>query len=225
MQIGRVSVKSATAVALFFGGLNILATSPAAAQVQQYGTIFGFGDSLLDTRNYCKYLNYPNGGAGTCGNGPNSLQQLPSITGYSFNSANDYAVGGSGTGNEAVLPGVMGQVALLQDSGTRIGANDLVVVSGAGNNHSALFQPGMTPPALAQQALTEQFNNISQLIGLGARNLVVYTSGGTPPTAILQIDRPPKSSPLTFSISRRSTMALAARAHLIAAERHHCDAA
>ena len=178
MNFGEFSRRHVAMAALVAIGAVSLGATSASAQAQQAGTIFAFGDSLLDTRVFCKLLQYPNNGAGTCGNGPNGLQQLPSLTRYTFNSANDYAVGGSGTGNEAVLPGVTGQIAQFQATGSRIGPTDLVVVSGAGNNHSALFDPAVTPLGLAQQALTEQRNNVAQLIGLGASNIVVYSSGG-----------------------------------------------
>jgi outer membrane lipase/esterase len=178
MNFGKFSSRHVALVGLVAIGGAGLGTPSANAQVQQAGTIFAFGDSLLDTRVFCKLLQYPNNGAGTCGNGPNVVQQLPSVTKYTFNSANDYAVGGSGTGNEAVLPGVSGQVAQFQATGGRIGPNDLVVLSGAGNNHSALFDPAVTPLGLAQQALTEQRNSVAQLIGLGASNIVVYSTGG-----------------------------------------------
>src|SRR3977135_928412 len=119
MNFGKFSSRHVALVGLVAIGAASLGAPSATAQVQQTGTIFAFGDSLLDTRVFCKLLQYPNNGAGTCGNGPNVVQQLPSVTTYTFNSANDYAVGGSGTGNEAVLPGVTGQIAQFQATGSR----------------------------------------------------------------------------------------------------------
>ena len=156
--------------------------TPASAQVVQSDTIFGFGDSLLDTRRTCATeFGYPNGGYGTCSNGRGVLQWLPDLTNYSFNKANDYAVGFSGTSTEffvTVQPGVTGQIQEFQADGGQIRPNDLVVLSGATNNSFALFVPGVTPQLLAQQSLSEQRNNVAALIGLGASNFVVYSSGG-----------------------------------------------
>ena len=86
----------------FFIALALGLLQWTAAASAQTGTIFGFGDSFIDTRRLCAALGYP-GSAGGCSNGLNNVQYLSTLTGYSLNPANIYAVAGAGTG--ATYPG------------------------------------------------------------------------------------------------------------------------
>lgn len=165
------------------------ALAPSAAQAQ-VGTIYGFGDSLLDTRTVCRLLpQFPATAKpfGTCSTGRGTLQWLPTVSRYSFSDANNFAVGGAGTGTfnvaattipASLAAGTATQVDRFVASGARIGANDLVVMSGAPNNRYLLFPPLSIPgAALAATALSDTSSNVGRLIGAGARNIVIYGAG------------------------------------------------
>lgn len=172
------------------GGLAaVLLAGFASSASAQTGTVFGFGDSLLDTRNVCRLLpTFPATSKpfGTCSTGRGTLQWLPFVSNYSFRDANNYAVAGAGTGTfnvTAPLVGAAGigtatEVDRFVSAGGRIAANDLLVISGAPNNRYLLFPPTSIPgTTLAAVALNDTANNIGRLIGAGARNLVVYGAG------------------------------------------------
>ncbi len=155
----------------------------SAAAFGQSGQLYVFGDSQFDTRFICTLSHYP-GSAGGCSNGLNTVQWLPSTTGFAYQVLNNHAVGGAGTGPSfpeanAGWPSTADQVASFTASGGRIGPNDLVLLDGASNSAIALaLNPSLTPSALAQMTLSEQASNTANLINAGARNIVVYTAGG-----------------------------------------------
>lgn len=163
----------------------------SGAAFGQSGQLYAFGDSQLDTRGGTA-SKYPNS-AGGYSTGLNTMQWLPSTTGYGFVAANNFAVGGAGTGPSTFIGRALGldvtsQVNSFVNAGGWIGAKDLVILDGASNNAIATLGVGIPgfaplptytgPQNLAANALAEQTANVKNLIGAGARNIVVYTAGG-----------------------------------------------
>lgn len=175
-------LKSAVAAAalLLAGGMFI-----ADAQAQQVGTIYGFGDSLLDVSRNCPIAFPQSAPYGACGNGRGTLQWLSMLTSYSFNKVNDYAYNGVGNGVFPAFnggPTVAQQIVEFTSAGRSFQPNDLIVIGGTPNNSAALFPPlgivdpngvPYTPQTLAAATLTQQYNNIAQLIKAGGHNFVV----------------------------------------------------
>lgn len=154
----------------------------ATAQAQQLGTIYGFGDSLLDVSRNCPIVFPQSAPYGACGNGRGSLQWLPMLTSFSFNKANDYAYNGVDNGVFPAFnggPTVAQQIVEFTSAGRSFQPNDLIVVGGMPNNWAAIFlgipDPNgipYTPQTLAAATLSQQYNNISQLIKAGGHNFV-----------------------------------------------------
>ena len=178
-----VQGKSAVSAAALLLAAGI---SVAGAQAQQVGTIYGFGDSLLDVSRNCPVAFPQSAPDGACGNGKGTLQYLSQFAGYSFFKPNDYAYNGVGNGVFPAFnggPTVAQQVVELTGAGKTFQANDLIVVGGMPNNSVALFlgipdangQP-YTPQTLASATLAQQYANISQLIKAGGRNFIVENS-------------------------------------------------
>jgi uncharacterized protein YhjY with autotransporter beta-barrel domain/phospholipase/lecithinase/hemolysin len=160
--------------------------SVVRAQAQQLGTIYGFGDSLLDVSRNCPIVFPQSAPYGACGNGRGTLQWLSQLTGYSFFKSNDYAYNGVGNG---VFPSINGgptvaqQIVEFTSAGRTFQPNDLIVVGGTPNNWGAIYlgipdangQP-YTPQTLASATIAQQYNNISQLIKAGGHNFIVENS-------------------------------------------------
>ena len=72
-------------------------------------------------------------------------------------------------------PNAFGQIAEFQALGNRINGGDLVMLSYAGNDVTVYGNPGV---ALAQATIGNLTSDVQALIGLGARNLVLF--GGVP---------------------------------------------
>ncbi len=166
--------------AAFAAGIIWLLAGPAA-HAAPGGTLYAFGDSLLDLKNVCP-IEYSNG-YGACGNGKGLLQTLPSYAPYSFNLANDYAAGGAGTGSfniaSVVTPNAIGTLTQIDNfvaAGGRIGGRDLVLVSGRNNFYQFQLNPSLQGAILAPQALGEVHEEISGLVGAGAQDIIYFDS-------------------------------------------------
>jgi outer membrane lipase/esterase len=160
--------------------------SISKAQVQQPGKLYEFGDSFQDAQYWCTSFGTP---LHACSNYRDTPMQLGSLSNYAFSTRNDYAIGSSGSGPGTIVnagypsypgstntyPNAFGQIAEFQALGNRIGANDLVTLSYAGNDVTAYGNPGA---ALAQATIGYLTSDVQSLIGLGARNLVLF--GGVP---------------------------------------------
>ena len=195
----------------------VAATASLAAAGAHAQTIYGFGDSLLDTRRTCALGTYPSGSFGTCSNGEGALEFLPSYSRYSFSKANDYASGGAGTGaynlvsflGPALAPGVDTQISEFAAAGGRIGADDLVVMSGISNNvYELQSNPALTGQALAATTLADIQRGVSGLIGAGARNIVYY--GGTPADAGVTEITTPQAAAYSAGVNNGLASTLAA---------------
>jgi uncharacterized protein YhjY with autotransporter beta-barrel domain/phospholipase/lecithinase/hemolysin len=166
--------------------LTLLASASLASVIsfgaQAQGTIYGFGDSLLDVSRNCPIAFPQSAPYGACGNGKGALQLLPQFTNYSFNPANDYAYNGVGNGVVPAFnggPTVAQQITAFTTAGGTFQESDLVVIGGMPNNAGAIFlgipdsngNP-YTPQTLATATMSQQYNNISALIKAGARNIV-----------------------------------------------------
>lgn len=178
---GEVAVRLKSAVSA--AALLLAAGMPVAgAQAQQSGTIYGFGDSLLDVSRNCPIAFPQSAPYGACGNGRGSLQWLSMLTSYSFNKANDYAYNGVGNGVFPAFnagPTVADQIVEFTGAGRSFQPNDLIVVGGMPNNWGAMFlgipdANGVpyTPQTLAAATLSQQYANISQLIKAGGHNFL-----------------------------------------------------
>lgn len=157
--------------------------SVACAQAQQSGTIYGFGDSLLDVSRNCPIAFPQSAPYGACGNGHGSLQWLSQLTSYSFIKSNDYAYNGVGNGVFPAFnggPTVAQQIVEFTSAGRSFQPNDVIVVGGMPNNSAApllgiLDSNGVpyTPQTLAAATLSQQYGNITQLIKAGGHNFIV----------------------------------------------------
>ena len=165
-----------SAAALLCLGVN------SGARAQQPGTIYAFGDSLLDVSRNCPIAFPQSAPYGACGNGRGTVQWLSQLSQYSFSKPNDYAYNGVGNGVFPSFnggPTVADQVVEFTSAGRTFQPNDLVVVGGMPNNWGALFlgipdangNP-YTPQTLAAATLAQQYSNISALIKAGARNIL-----------------------------------------------------
>ncbi|MDA9497091.1 hypothetical protein XI05_05975 [Bradyrhizobium sp. CCBAU 11357] len=155
----------------------------ASAQAQQLGTIYGFGDSLLDVSRNCPIAFPQSAPYGACGNGRGTLQWLSQLTSFSFIKTNDYAYNGVGNGVFPAFnggPTVAQQIVEFTAAGRSFQPNDLIVVGGMPNNSAApllgILDPNgapYTPQTLSAATLSRQYDNIAQLIKAGGRNFVV----------------------------------------------------
>lgn len=155
----------------------------ACAQAQQPGTIYGFGDSLLDVSRNCPIAFPQSAPYGACGNGRGSLQWLSMLTSYSFSKPNDYAYNGVGNGVFPAFnggPTVAQQIVEFTSAGRSFRPNDLIAVGGMPNNSAApllgiLDSNGTpyTPQTLSAATLSQQYGNIAQLINAGGHNFIV----------------------------------------------------
>lgn len=153
------------------------------AQAQQVGTIYGFGDSLLDVARNCPIAFPQSAPYGACGNGQGTLQWLSQLTSYSFIKSNDYAYNGVGNGVFPAFnggPTVAQQIVEFTSAGRSFQPNDVIVVGGMPNNSAApllgILDPNglpYTPQTLSAATLSQQYSNISQLIKAGGHNFVV----------------------------------------------------
>lgn len=154
----------------------------ACAQAQQLGTIYGFGDSLLDVSRNCPIAFPQSAPYGACGNGRGSLQWLSQLTSYTFIKSNDYAYNGVGNGVFPAFnggPTVAQQIVEFTSAGQSFQPSDLIVVGGMPNNWAAMLLgipdpngAAYTPQTLATATLSQQYNNISQLIKAGGHNFI-----------------------------------------------------
>ncbi|QPF86927.1 autotransporter domain-containing protein [Bradyrhizobium genosp. L] len=154
----------------------------AGAQAQQLGTIYGFGDSLLDVSRNCPIAFPQSAPYGACGNGKGTLQWLPDFTSYSFIKSNDYAYNGVGNGVFPAFnggPTVAQQIVEFTSAGRSFQPNDLIVVGGMPNNWGAMYlglpdANGVpyTPQTLAAATLSQQYGNFAQLIKAGGHNFI-----------------------------------------------------
>lgn len=186
-----------------FGGMALLCLAaqagPASAQA---GSVYGFGDSLIDNGNLYRLLHgftpvSPPYYSGRFSNGPVVVEYLPALTRQSYTDLNDVAFGGALTGHgnlgSPLLPGTADEIDAFQAAGRRFGPRDNVVLWAGGNDFFRFFSavlpttaPDQVQNAAAQQVATTESNigtDIVRLAGLGGRNFVVLglpDLGGTP---------------------------------------------
>jgi outer membrane lipase/esterase len=172
------------------GATALCCIAMSQAHAQLAGTLYGFGDSLTDNGNLPKYLgiDYPAPPyyKNHFSNGPVWLEYLPGFTGLSFSPGNDYAVGGAYAATGSLLgnsiPGVQVQIAAAAAAGLRFKPDDFVSIWAGANNYFGLLESLPQNAALSDPLVqsTIQFvaravtNDVSTVIGLGARNLIVF---------------------------------------------------
>jgi outer membrane lipase/esterase len=175
-------------------GAAILAL--VAGHAAEAGNLYSFGDSLSDTGNLFKLIGYPPPpySDGRFSNGPVWVQYMPGLTGLSFTSADDYAIGGAFTGpisyngvyhgTNLVAPGIPGindEIAEFIATGQRFGRGDVVSLWGGANNYFEYADIIEANPfqaeAIIAQAVPTTISELSRdtatLIGLGAQTLLV----------------------------------------------------
>ena len=177
-------IKNAIIVVAMLASSGLSSTSEA--QVQQRGNIYDFGDSFQDANYQCTSFGTP---LHACSNYHNTPMQLGLISGYTFSTHNDFAIGGtaSGPGTTAnngtppypgyttTYPNAFGQIAEFQAMGRRIGADDLVMLTYAANDATVYGNVGASLAAFVIGNLT---NDVRSLINLGGRNFILF--GGIP---------------------------------------------
>ncbi len=172
-----------------------------SASAQQAGTIYAFGDSLVDNGNIPKYLGGLNIPAppyyeNHFSNGPVFVEYLPPLIGAHFTPNDDFAVGGAFAGNGNLaglpqLPGTAQEIATETAAGLRFTGADTVILWAGSNNYFAVIGglPAgavITDPAVqadVKQVSGYIVSDAASLIGLGARRLVVFNVpdlGATP---------------------------------------------
>jgi outer membrane lipase/esterase len=196
----------------------VAATSltPIAAHA---GSFYVFGDSLADNGNITRTYGVPSfayiEGANAqyyydshFSNGPTWAEDLPGLTGLSFATGNDYAVGGAFTGPLTIgntvynnisnyeglpfpLPNFLQEISSFAAAGGHFGAGDVAGVWIGANNYFIAAGAAEQDPANGQaiitnavtQDITQTSQGVSELIGLGARTLIVQNLpplGATP---------------------------------------------
>jgi phospholipase/lecithinase/hemolysin len=165
---------------------GLFIASPAAAQVQSTGSLFEFGDSTHDVGYDCAGFKTP---LKACSNYRNTPMQLGSISAYRFVPENDFAIGGTATGPDTIsdpdrplypgypagtYPNMFGQIEEFARLGRRIGPNDLVLISFAGND----IRYGDVGPELAHKVVGYLTKDVQSLADLGGRHFILY--GGIP---------------------------------------------
>jgi uncharacterized protein YhjY with autotransporter beta-barrel domain/phospholipase/lecithinase/hemolysin len=150
------------------------------------GNLYDFGDSFQDANYWCSRFGTP---LGACSNNRNTPMQLATVSDYAFAKSNDFAIGATGSGSGTIAnagyppypgytttyPNMTGQIAEFQALGNRIAANDLVMLTYAGNDATVYGNVG---PALAAATVGNLTTNIQTLVTLGARNFILF--GGLP---------------------------------------------
>jgi outer membrane lipase/esterase len=179
-----MSIKRATVAAAMLACLGL--PSIGQAQVMRAGNIYDFGDSFQDANYQCTSFGTP---LHACSNFRDTPMQFGSISGYTFSTHNDFAVGGtaSGPGTTAntgtppypgystTYPNAFGQIAEFQLLARRIDPNDLVMLTYATNDVLVYGNPGTT---LATTVIGNLTTDVRSLIDLGGRNFVLF--GGVP---------------------------------------------
>ncbi len=176
--------------------LSGMMLAPAVqAQPQPSGTIFEFGDSFQDVGYNCTGFRTP---LQACSNYRNVPLQLGGLSAYRYVQANNFAVAGTASGPGALpnmgqpvypgypttYPNMFGQIAAFAALGRRIGPNDLTMLSYAGND----LQYGNAGAGLAGTVVGYLKSNVQSLMGLGARNFVLF--GGLPNERLVINGRP-----------------------------------
>jgi outer membrane lipase/esterase len=198
--------------------LLIAATSltPISANA---GSLYVFGDSLADNGNITRTYGVPSfayiEGSNAqyyydshFSNGPTWAEDLPGLTGLSFTTGNDYAVGGAFTGPLNVngtiynnisneeglpypLPNFLQEISSFAAAGGHFNAGDVAGVwIGANNYFIAAGEAGQNPvdaQTIISNAVIQDVSQTAQgvgaLIGLGARTIIVQNLpplGATP---------------------------------------------
>jgi uncharacterized protein YhjY with autotransporter beta-barrel domain len=194
--------------------VGLISASASARADEPPAAVFAFGDSLLDLQRVCP-LQYPTNPNGACGNGKGLLQILPNYANFTADLSNNLAAGGAGTGATNVASLAFGsratgtgtQIGSFVVSGRRIGSRDLTLISGRNNFLLFFLNPALNGGALATRALSEVNQEITGVVGAGARNIIYFDS------------RSPISPPLPqvnvyesqFSAGLRPTLAAFAR--------------
>ena len=167
-----------------------------AGHCAEAGNLYAFGDSLSDTGNLFKLIGYPPPpySDGRFSNGPVWVQYMPALSGLSFTSANDYAIGGAFTGpisydgtyygTNLVAPGVAGindEISQFAAAGGRFSRGDVVSLWGGANNYFEYADIIEANPLQAESIIAQAVpatvgqlsRDASALIALGAQTLLV----------------------------------------------------
>ncbi len=169
------------------------------ASARSAGSLFAFGDSLVDNGNTPRILGIPFPPSPLYvgfrySNGPTFAEYLPGLLGLNssvgtvYGTGTNFGVGGalSGSGNitsipgigPVPLPGLADQITLFQDEGLRFRSRDLVAVWAGANDYFQLLAspPGSITPELATATVIQDTSNLEsaarRLISSGARRLV-----------------------------------------------------
>jgi outer membrane lipase/esterase len=175
------------------------------------GTLWAFGDSLVDNGNIPRITGVPFPPAPLYvgfrfSNGPTFAEYLPHLLDLNstvsprYGAGTNFGVGGalSGIGNNTatlgpLLPGLAQEIDLFQSQGERFGSRDVVAVwAGANDYFDLLGSP--TPPTQQQATATviQDTTNLTtaaqRLINLGARQLLLIRLFQQGPTYPLVVD-------------------------------------
>ncbi|MDQ2081015.1 autotransporter domain-containing protein [Xanthobacteraceae bacterium Astr-EGSB] len=149
----------------------------------QYRSMTTVGDSYADVGNSLRgnpYLGSPTNSIGRFSNLVNEVDALQYYLGILTSKTANYATGGATTGTNTnstgalahglVMPGIVQEIAALTADGVRFGIDDLVNITTAGGNDP---MTGMT----TAQTVAYTLSDVQALVGLGARNIVITSSG------------------------------------------------
>jgi phospholipase/lecithinase/hemolysin len=164
----------------------LLAAEISAAHATAFSRIIVFGDSLSDTGNFFALTggvrSPPPYFEGRFCNGPIWVEYLADDLGMSFNTEDNYAVGGALTGsdnfNDGFLglqyPGVQDEITtFLQKNSGHADPDALYVVSAGANDFFAVLTGGGDPAALIANGVANTAQAIQRLAMAGAQHIAV----------------------------------------------------
>ena len=182
--------------ALLASGMVLSSPGLGHAQSGYYSGAYAFGDSLTDNGRIPRETGYSPSGTfdarfgtklyegGRLSNAPGYFEQIPARIGAPYVPGNDYAIGGSQAvhlePNAQFSPlfpwGVPDQIDQFAARTGRFGSRDLVTLWIGYNDITAI--PAVTAAARAAGVTTILNNNVAnldRLVGLGARELLVFS--------------------------------------------------
>ena len=177
-------------------GLLLSSADLARAQSGYYSGVYAFGDSLTDNGRILRETGYSPTGTldamrgtklyegGRWSNAPGYFEQIPGRIGAPYVASNDYAIGGSQAirlePNALLSPfypwGVPDQIDQFVARGGRFGGRDLVTLW-IGYNDITNIPAGSDASRAAgvTSLLNNNVANLNRLVGLGARELLVFS--------------------------------------------------
>ncbi|MEW6643635.1 MAG: autotransporter domain-containing protein [Pseudomonadota bacterium] len=204
-----------------------VAVCTGEARAQNFGTVYGFGDSLTDngysTRiagvNYTVLAN-PLWTQNSGTNGPIWFDRLPGLIGASATPTSDYAIGGAISGQfpgqngngsflgfllpataGKVYPGLDDQVSQFISGVGRLQPNDVATIWIGTNDFTAAGLLGLTPSQVIGYTTSHVVTDIQRLAAVGGRNFVVINlnSGSSASIAAYNNGLPAALAPLAQS--------------------------